>query len=132
MKKINKICKDYFWNIGNGSNRMVFKSWQHICRPSQEGGFNIKELLSWNRALLAKWIWLLSGNDGGIWAAWHRAYVFPIVSIWQMSLKDRFSESLCSIIKVKDAILANVGTPEAGASPGLVGSEREIPGPPGL
>ncbi|XP_074288100.1 uncharacterized protein LOC141613260 [Silene latifolia] len=116
MKRINKICKDYFWNIGDGSTRMVFKSWQHICRPSQEGGFNIKELLSWNRALLAKWIWLLSGNDGGIWAAWNRAYVFPTGSIWQMTLKDRLSESMCNIIKVKDEILAKVGTPEDGLS----------------
>ncbi|XP_074299058.1 uncharacterized protein LOC141630078 [Silene latifolia] len=46
MKRINKICKDYFWNnIEEGQKKMVFLSWQVICRPYKEGGFNVKELL---------------------------------------------------------------------------------------
>ncbi|XP_074293269.1 uncharacterized protein LOC141620246 [Silene latifolia] len=112
MKKINKICKDYFWNIEEGSKRMVFKSWQHICRPCQEGGFIVKELLSWNKALLTKWIWLLSTDNVGIWAAWNRAYTFPTASICHTTMKDRFSESMCSIIKVKDEIVDKVGSTE--------------------
>ncbi|XP_074301494.1 uncharacterized protein LOC141632888 [Silene latifolia] len=110
LKRITKICKDYFRGIADGDRKHVFLSWKSVCRPSQEGGFNVKELLSWNKALLAKWIWLLISDSRGYWAQWNKAYVFQDNSIWQTSTKDRFSESWCSILKVKDEILSKTGS----------------------
>ncbi|XP_074278151.1 uncharacterized protein LOC141601749 [Silene latifolia] len=33
-------------------------------------GFNIKDLLSWNQALLMKWVWKLSVPAASLWATW--------------------------------------------------------------
>ncbi|XP_074269089.1 uncharacterized protein LOC141592359 isoform X1 [Silene latifolia] len=82
----------------------------YIYRPRKEGGFNIKELLSWDKALLAKWLWMLDHNSAGYLAQWNRAYTFHDSSIWQLSIKDRYPESLCSIIKVKNEIPARTGS----------------------
>ncbi|XP_074291811.1 uncharacterized protein LOC141618614 [Silene latifolia] len=49
------------------------KSWKSICLPWPEGGFGIKVLLSWNRALLLRWLWRIEHSDG-LWARWHRVY----------------------------------------------------------
>ncbi|XP_074291322.1 uncharacterized protein LOC141618108 [Silene latifolia] len=57
---------------------------------------------------------MLDHDSAGIWAQWNRAYTFPTSSIWQLSIKDRYPESLCSIIKVKDEILARIGSISAG------------------
>ncbi|XP_074299393.1 uncharacterized protein LOC141630480 [Silene latifolia] len=62
------ICKNFFWGIEDNRRKLVLKSWTDICSPREEGGFGIKELLSWNRALLAKRIWLLDLPPVGIWS----------------------------------------------------------------
>ncbi|XP_074305953.1 uncharacterized protein LOC141641182 [Silene latifolia] len=77
-----------------------------LLHALQGGGVNVKELLSWNKALLAKWIWVLETDTTGSWASWNQTYAFPNSSIWHLSIKDRFSESMCSILKVKDEIVA--------------------------
>ncbi|XP_074293877.1 uncharacterized protein LOC141621059 [Silene latifolia] len=102
LKRINKLCKDYFWNVEPDRRKLVFHSWNSICRPREEEGFNIKELLSWNKALLAKWLWMLDHDSVGSWAQ------------LSLGIKDRYPESLCSIIKVKDEILARTGSISAG------------------
>ncbi|XP_074276931.1 uncharacterized protein LOC141600589 [Silene latifolia] len=54
IKTINKLCKNFFWNIKTTDKRMVAKSWSSICSPPAEGGFGVKELLYWNKALISK------------------------------------------------------------------------------
>ncbi|XP_074300190.1 uncharacterized protein LOC141631416 [Silene latifolia] len=46
VKIINKLCKDFFWNQEDGHRKLVFKSWSDIYSPWNEGGIDIKELLS--------------------------------------------------------------------------------------
>ncbi|XP_074288983.1 uncharacterized protein LOC141614128 [Silene latifolia] len=88
LKRITKICKDYFWGIADGYLR--------------KGASILKNFYLGIK--LAKWVWLLISNSPGYWAHWNLAYVFQASSLWQTSVKDRFSESLCSILHVKDEI----------------------------
>ncbi|XP_074314399.1 uncharacterized protein LOC141649614 [Silene latifolia] len=44
------------------------------------------------------------------WAQWNRAYILSTGFIWTLSVKDRYSESLCSILAVKDEIVARTGS----------------------
>ncbi|XP_074299151.1 uncharacterized protein LOC141630189 [Silene latifolia] len=88
------------------------KSWKSICFPWTEGGFGIKELLSWNRALLLRWLWQIEHSDG-LWARWHRAYALNGSNIWTVNSADRFSESFRSILTVRDFCLQKFGNPNA-------------------
>ncbi|XP_074263009.1 uncharacterized protein LOC141585846 [Silene latifolia] len=78
LKRIKKICKDYFWNVETDRRKLVFQSCKCICRPQKEGGFNIKELLSWNKVLLAKWLWMLEHDSAGNWAHWYKNRKFRV------------------------------------------------------
>ncbi|XP_074301051.1 uncharacterized protein LOC141632400 [Silene latifolia] len=93
--------------------RMVAKSWSSICSPLAEGGFCVKELLSWNKALISKWLWLIEQPPQGLWSAWHNAYNLSNCSVWDTTTQGRFSESFRSIINVKDDLLAATGSPSA-------------------
>lgn len=42
-------------------------SWEDICKPKIEGGLGIRDLESFNRALVGKWIWRLLGESEGLW-----------------------------------------------------------------
>ncbi|XP_074291068.1 uncharacterized protein LOC141617828 [Silene latifolia] len=101
-KLINRYCKDLFWAIHEGARKWVFKSWKSICAPWEEGGFGLKELMSWNRALLLKWIWLLGRPNSSLLASWVQHYCLYSNSIWSVVVKDKFSESFRGILATRD------------------------------
>ncbi|XP_074271535.1 uncharacterized protein LOC141595466 [Silene latifolia] len=103
---INKISKDFFWNIPVGTRRLVFKSWSTICAPWTYGGFNIKDLLSWNQALLMKWVWKFSFPDTGLWALWIKTYVLKQDSIWTIISKEQFTSCFRDILKTRDLFVS--------------------------
>ncbi|XP_074266782.1 uncharacterized protein LOC141590068 [Silene latifolia] len=114
VKKINKLCKDFLWGIGDGQRKMVFKSWRSLCCPLVEGGINIKEVLSWNKCLMLDWIRKIELNSPTIWVRWINAYVLKGVSVWDFQITPAFSWSWHSIIHCRDSLLQLVGS-SAGA-----------------
>ncbi|XP_074267250.1 uncharacterized protein LOC141590572 [Silene latifolia] len=113
VKLINKLCKNFFWNQEDGHRKLVFKRWSDICSPWNEGGVDIKELLSWNKVVLAKWIWTLDSQQEGLWSSWIAAFYFSTDTIWSIQSKDHLSESLKSIIAVREEILYHTHSPVA-------------------
>ncbi|XP_074289404.1 uncharacterized protein LOC141614559 [Silene latifolia] len=107
---INKISKDFFWNIPTGTRRLVFKSWYAICTPWTYGGFNIKDLLSWNQALLLKWVWKLSFPDTGLWALWIKTNVLKQDSLWTVISKDQFPSCFRDVLKIRDLFISLTGS----------------------
>ncbi|XP_074278083.1 uncharacterized protein LOC141601688 [Silene latifolia] len=112
IKLLNRSSKNFFWQVTNGCRHMTMKSWKSICFPWIEGGFGIKELLSWNRALLLRWLWQIEHSDG-LWARWHIVYALNGSTIWTVKSADRFSESFRSILAVRDFCLQKFGNHNA-------------------
>ncbi|XP_074298711.1 uncharacterized protein LOC141629637 [Silene latifolia] len=113
IKLIDQMCKNFFWGIEHSHRKLVPKSWKSICSPRVEGGFGIKELLSWNKALVSKWVWKLTLPSTGIWCNWTTTYPLHNGTIWDISAKDYFSESLNSIIAVKNDLIHATGSQAA-------------------
>ncbi|XP_074282933.1 uncharacterized protein LOC141607480 [Silene latifolia] len=112
-RMVNKLCKDFFWGIIAGQRNMSYKSWNSICAPWGEGGFNVKELLSWNKALLSKWVWQLTTHRDCLWDSWSLTYNLKGKSIWEGHALTCHGESWRDIIKVKDALLELAGSKNA-------------------
>ncbi|XP_074314764.1 uncharacterized protein LOC141650096 [Silene latifolia] len=95
-----------------GSRKMVYKSWTAVCSPWLEGGFNVKELLSWNKALLSRWILKLAHatTEGGLWHNWISTYLLKSDTIWTVQCKDSHPESFKNILRVRDYWLQLAGT----------------------
>ncbi|XP_074305162.1 uncharacterized protein LOC141640175 [Silene latifolia] len=116
IKALNKLCKDICRSIEDGKRRLIFKSWKSICSPWQEGGFNMKELFSWNKALLDKWLWILEVKKSGLWFEWTQAYHLTNSSIWTLQSKSHYTESLRSILIIRDELLSKTGSTTAAVS----------------
>ncbi|KAK9682400.1 hypothetical protein RND81_10G071300 [Saponaria officinalis] len=91
---------------------MVFKSWKSVTLPWDEGGFDVREILSWNKALIAKQLWLLLLPTGGVWFQWIHRYCLSRCSIWELSVQDSHAQSLRSILSVCSNLVRIAGSPD--------------------
>ncbi|XP_074267145.1 uncharacterized protein LOC141590452 [Silene latifolia] len=107
--KIIKISRDLFWGKEDGARKHVFKSWQSMCVPWEEGGFNIKNVSNWNKAIMLKWLWCLDQNQGAIWISWVRNYLTDQSSIWHLHTKEYHPESIRGILHVREECIDKFG-----------------------
>ncbi|XP_074293276.1 uncharacterized protein LOC141620254 [Silene latifolia] len=118
-KKINKLCKDFLWGIEHGQSKHVFKIWDSFCLPREEGGVDIKEVLSWNKSQMLSWLKKLITHSETIWVQWVEAYVLKGTDLWDFQLTASYSWFRSSIISCRD-LLNRLSTVDALCSRGLV------------
>ncbi|XP_074278128.1 uncharacterized protein LOC141601728 [Silene latifolia] len=107
--KIHKICKDFLWGTDDGARRWVFKSWASLCRPRREGGVDIKEILSWNKAQMMGWLYKLETNAPNIWVQWVNAYILKGVNLWDCHLTAAHSWFWSNVLACRDCLVMLTG-----------------------
>ncbi|XP_074291593.1 uncharacterized protein LOC141618396 [Silene latifolia] len=81
-----------------------------ISLINSEGGFNIKEILSWKKCVICKWIWGLINQSDGFWVTWNYSYNIKQGDFWTLQKKSTHSESWRSILQVIDELVAMAGS----------------------
>ncbi|GKD95503.1 RNA-directed DNA polymerase, eukaryota, reverse transcriptase zinc-binding domain protein [Tanacetum coccineum] len=67
VKEINNILKRFLWSNGDSAKGKAKIAWKYICRPKECGGLGIRNLESWNVALLAKLLWNIASKKDTLW-----------------------------------------------------------------
>nr|GEU51815.1 hypothetical protein [Tanacetum cinerariifolium] len=70
VKDINKLLKGFLWCQGNLSKGKAKVAWKQVCKPKDEGGLDIKDLSSWNEALMSKHLWNVASMKESLWVKW--------------------------------------------------------------
>lgn len=76
VQTIEAYCRSYVWAGTNTVNKKALIAWDTVCSPKSVGGFNITNLLLWNKAAIAKHYWDLTHKQGSLWIRWIHAYYF--------------------------------------------------------
>ncbi len=63
--RIKKIQRDFLWEGMGGEFRYHLISWDRVCTPIHCGGLGIRNLVTFNQALLGKWLWRCATERGG-------------------------------------------------------------------
>ncbi|KAK9671971.1 hypothetical protein RND81_12G067100 [Saponaria officinalis] len=116
IRQIEGIVSSFYWGSINGVSHMHWMKWSLFSRPRLEGGLGIKEILSWNKALMLKWLWRLEAGIPSLWAKWVRAYLLKHESIWSVSARPVDHWLWKGLLEIRDDLVSNVGSSEHAAA----------------
>ncbi|XP_074298481.1 uncharacterized protein LOC141629362 [Silene latifolia] len=109
ISEIEKACRQFLWG-SEGKRRIVFYSWSKVCRGRMQGGFDIREVLGWNKTLLLKMFWSYNHSCTSIWLKWSREYIFKQHSGWELAATACSSVIWQHILVIRDEFVTKVGT----------------------
>ncbi|XP_062114152.1 uncharacterized protein LOC133825189 [Humulus lupulus] len=87
IKEVDKLCRQFLWGASGTRSKLHFASWQQVCRPKAFGGLGLRERSSWNRALLAKYIWAVTNKQDTLWVKWVQHVYLKGADFWSYGLK---------------------------------------------
>ena len=71
-KKVNDklVCLQcrFLWGGGSDTNKIGWIKWDTVCLPKEKGGLGIKDISTFNMAMLGKWRWNLFHDEVQLWA----------------------------------------------------------------
>ncbi|KAK9705304.1 hypothetical protein RND81_07G046700 [Saponaria officinalis] len=112
ISDIDKLCRQFLWGQAEGQRRLIYFSWEEVCRPGVKGGFGIREVLSWNKALLVRILWRLHTDHASLWCEWARKYVLCRDSCWSFSAGGR--TGLWRVLhQLRDELIGKLGSSDA-------------------
>ncbi|XP_062118295.1 uncharacterized protein LOC133831906 [Humulus lupulus] len=86
VKDIENICRGFLWGSARQRSKLHIPSWQKVCLPKAYGGLGFREGATWNRAVLAKYVWTLSAKPDLLWVKWIHSIYLKGVNLWNYGL----------------------------------------------
>ena len=65
--KIDRICRNFIWGTNENRRKIHLVSWEHICKPKEEGGLGFQTARAMNKAYLMKLAWGLTSQPDSLW-----------------------------------------------------------------
>ncbi|KAK4384693.1 hypothetical protein Sango_3035400 [Sesamum angolense] len=101
IKEMMKQLRTFLWK-GNSASGYPKVAWEAVCRPIEEGGLGIKDILALNRALMSKHLWAVIKQDRtSLWVDWIIRFDFGIVRFGQLrKIKELGVGGKCSHLDI--------------------------------
>ncbi|KAG2411395.1 hypothetical protein I3760_Q000600 [Carya illinoinensis] len=65
--RIEKLQRDFLWGALEEEFKFHLVKWEQVCRPLSGGGLGVRNLRTFNRALLGKWMWRFAKEHDSLW-----------------------------------------------------------------
>jgi len=70
IDQINTICRSYLRGAPADYKRSPLISCRTTCNPNKQGGLGLKNLSVWNKASIAKLLWIIEKKKDVLWVRW--------------------------------------------------------------
>lgn len=77
IDRIESICRTFLWG-----SKVARVSWRQVCLPKHEGGLGLRDLRTWNKALLAQNLWNIHLKKDTLWVKWVNEFFLRGCPIW--------------------------------------------------
>ncbi|KAL0285030.1 UNVERIFIED_CONTAM: hypothetical protein Sangu_2797500 [Sesamum angustifolium] len=107
IKEIVKRIRTFLWK-GNSSSGYPKVAWESVCKPIEEGGQGIRDILALNRSLMSRHLWsVIKHEKESIWVEWIAYYRLRDASIWTVNAK-RGAWSWRKMLELRGTLLPHI------------------------
>jgi hypothetical protein len=88
-KELNGLMQRFWWGHKENTSKIHWMSWEKMSYTKEKGGLGFRDLVMFNKALLAKQVWRVWQNPKSLTAKILKAKYFPNTSIMEAGLGNR-------------------------------------------
>jgi hypothetical protein len=107
-KEINKFMQNFWWSNMSNNSKIHWMSWEKMGRAKSIGGLGFRDMMSFNKALLAKQGWRLLQDPDSIVGKILKAKYFPNESFLEAKLGSKTIICLEEFIWLKGFIISRI------------------------
>ncbi|KAL0285595.1 UNVERIFIED_CONTAM: putative ribonuclease H protein [Sesamum radiatum] len=104
IRAVEKRMRHFLWK-GNSAVGYPKVAWSAVCRPMEEGGLGIRDILALNKALMSRHLWkVIQRNQSSIWVQWITHTHLRHKTVWTVDVKGG-SWGWRKLLRLRSALL---------------------------
>jgi hypothetical protein len=110
IERINTIVRRFWWagvQEEDSSSPIAYRSWDDICKPTDQGGLGIRDLHTVNKSLVIHSAWNVATNKNPFLTNILKAKYFPNESFWKANNQGPKSIFWSSVLQVRQDLCSN-------------------------
>lgn len=108
-KSLNSLMSRFWWGHKANQNRIAWRSWERLSTSKFEGGMGFRDMVVFNKALLAKQGWRILSNPDSLVARILKDKYFPSENFMEAKVGNRPSYAWRSICQAWEVLKLGVG-----------------------
>jgi hypothetical protein len=101
-RELNSLMQKFWWRHKKNDRKIVWMSWEKMGVTKDKGGMGFRDLVAFNKALLAKQLWRLLQDPNSLASQILKAKYFPRVDLLEARLGSRPSYAWRSLLAARD------------------------------
>lgn len=102
---IYSLCRKFVWPTKHPPI-----AWNTLCKPIDDGGMGVKNLVAWNNALIAKTLWKIHMKEDSLWIKWVSHSHCNFGNIWNWQWHKEESPLIKQLLRIRDDMVTRQGS----------------------
>ncbi|XP_048493138.1 uncharacterized protein LOC109136047 [Beta vulgaris subsp. vulgaris] len=104
IQAVERVCRRFLWTGSTEESRKAPVAWTTLQKPKSGGGWNIINMLHWNKATMIKLLWAIEFKRDKLWVKWIHSYYIKRQGVLTVNLSNQTSWILRKIISTRDSL----------------------------